>query len=99
MAKPSLAAASLFRVYFYDAPPFEGTGTNPISGAAINFSGTPQARQNQALLQSLELQPNFACRRGTITLSGWKLGNAAIRSLAGHPRAVTAGDFVPDMSQ
>ncbi|MCP5116645.1 MAG: hypothetical protein GY953_37940 [bacterium] len=26
MAKPDLAEASIFRVSFYDAPPFEGTG-------------------------------------------------------------------------
>src|SRR5215467_1141221 len=74
MAKPDLNAAAIFRVYFYDAPPFEGTATNPIDGTSTNFTATPQARQNQALLQSLELQPNFAVRRGTLVLSGWKLG-------------------------
>jgi uncharacterized LabA/DUF88 family protein len=99
MAKPELSSTSIFRVYFYDAPPYEGKNRNPISGVVINFSGTPQARQNQALLQSLELQPNFACRRGTLTLSGWKLGRSAMKSLASHPRAITGNDFVPDMAQ
>jgi uncharacterized LabA/DUF88 family protein len=99
VAKPELTSASLFRVYFYDAPPFEGTATNPINGNVVNFSGTPQARQNQALLQSLELQPNFAVRRGTLTVSGWKLGKAAMRSLAYASRPIAANDFVPDMGQ
>lgn len=98
-AKPALAGVSLFRVYFYDAPPYEGKAANPISGGVINFSGTVQASQNQALLQSLELQANFAVRRGTLTLTGWKLGNAAIRSLASAPRPIAATDFVPDMGQ
>ncbi len=99
LAKPPLAGVSVFRVYFYDAPPYEGTASNPISGSITNFSGTVQSRQNQALLQSLELQPNFAVRRGTLMVSGWKLGNAAIRSLAAGARPIAANDFVPDMGQ
>jgi uncharacterized LabA/DUF88 family protein len=99
MAKPELLGASLFRIYFYDAPPFEGTATNPIDHSILNFSGTPQARQNQALLQSLELQPNFAVRRGVLTMTGWKLGRSALKSLAGAARQITARDFVPDMGQ
>jgi uncharacterized LabA/DUF88 family protein len=98
-AKPALTGSSLFRVYFYDAPPFEGTATNPIDGSVLNFSGTLQARQNQALLQSLELQPNFAVRRGVLSLSGWKLGKSAIRSLAAGARPIAARDLVPDMGQ
>lgn len=99
LAKPSLVGVSVFRVYFYDAPPYEGTASNPISGAVMNFSGTVQSRQNQALLQSLELQPNFAVRRGSLMLSGWKLGNAAVRSLAAGARPISATDLVPDMGQ
>ncbi len=99
MAKPDLSGAVIFRVYFYDAPPVEGVATNPIDGTVINFSATPQSRQNQALLQSLELQPNFAVRRGVLGVTGWKLGRNALRSLAGGPRAVAARDLVPDMAQ
>src|SRR5256885_6618422 len=33
------------------------------------FRSTQQSRQNQALLQSLELQPNFAVRRGVLALT------------------------------
>ena len=100
MAKPQLRDASLFRVYFYDAPPFEGRVQNPIDGSVINFSGTRQARENQALLQSLELQPNFAVRKGILTFhDGWKLGNAALLSMRNQHRQVEARDFVPDIGQ
>ena len=51
MAHSRLAGKDLFRVYFYDAPPFEGTSKNPISGAVLNFSTTPQAAQNKALIR------------------------------------------------
>lgn len=99
MAKPDLQSASVFRVYFYDAPPFEGSATNPIDGTILNFSGTQQARDNQALLQSLEVQKNFAVRRGVLTRTGWKLGKSAMKSLSRNVRPITARDLAPDMGQ
>ena len=97
--KPALAGASVFRIYFYDAPPFQGRATNPIDGSILDFSATAQAAQNQALLQSLDLQPNFAVRRGTLLLAGWKLGRQALRSLERQPRQIEARDFVPRLNQ
>lgn len=99
MAHDYLKTGTLFRVYYYDAPPFEGTAKNPISGANLNFSATPQAAQNRSLIDSLELQPDFAVRRGSLIQSGWKLGRAALRSLAQATRPVTHNDLVPDMTQ
>jgi uncharacterized LabA/DUF88 family protein len=99
MTQPRLQDTRLFRVYYYDAPPFEGTATNPIDGSILNFSTTPQAAQNRELLDALELQPHFAVRRGGILQSGWKLGRAALKSLARTQRPITARDLVPDMAQ
>lgn len=90
---------SLFRVFFYDAPPFEGRANNPIDRSLVNFSNTPQARQNRALLDALEMLPDFAVRRGSIIQTGWKLGSAALRNLSSAPRAISARDIVPDMEQ
>lgn len=98
-AKPRLNETELFRVYWYDAPPFEGRARNPVDGVEINFSATPQARENRALIDRLELQPDFAVRRGVLLHSGWKLGSAALKGLARAPRALTARDLVPDMEQ
>lgn len=99
MQKPRLVDAELFRVFYYDAPPFEGRATNPLDGSVLNFSATPQARLNRQLIDSLELKPDFAVRRGVIIHNGWKLGHAAVKSLSKTPRPVTAHDFVPDMGQ
>ena len=99
MGKPRLAGMALYRVFYYDAPPFEGRSRNPISGVMLNFSGTPQAQQNRALIDTLELEPDFAVRRGEIVQSGWKLGRAALQSLAQGARPITANDLVPDMEQ
>jgi hypothetical protein len=99
MKKPRLADAQLFRVYYYDAVPFEGRTKNPVDGSPLDFSTTPQARLNRQLIDTLEMKPDFAVRRGEIIHTGWKLGHAALRSLSKNPRAVTAQDFVPDMGQ
>jgi uncharacterized LabA/DUF88 family protein len=99
MAKPALASHELFRVYFYDAPPYEGKAQNPVTGVVENFSATVQSAQNKGLIDALELQPNFAVRRGFLILSGWKLGRNALRSLAKAKRPITSKDIVPDMSQ
>lgn len=99
MTRPRLQGQDLFRVYFYDAPPFEGSATNSISRTPLNFSATPEATKNRALLDSLELQPDFAVRRGVIMQTGWKLGRAALKSLSRAQRPIAAADLVPDMAQ
>lgn len=81
MTKSDLSSKELFRVYYYDAPPFTGRSRNPISGIEIDFSATPQARHNLSLIDSLEMQPDFAVRRGTLMCSGWKLGFGALKRL------------------
>ena len=99
-AKPQLLGKDLFRIYFYDAPPFTGTVTNPISRVQQNLSLTPQATKNTALIDSLELQPDFAVRRGMLKCSGWKLGRAALARL-NRPGAIqiAANDIVPNINQ
>lgn len=99
MGKPRLQGRDLLRVYYYDAPPLEGTTVNPLDGTTVDFSTTAQAAQNRALLDSLELQPDFAVRRGALVQSGWKLGRSALRNLPQSGGAITARDLVPDISQ
>ena len=99
LQKPRLAGKDLFRIYYYDAPPHEGTAQNPIDGSTVDFSNSPQASRNRALIDTLELQPDFAVRRGTLIQSGWKLGSSALRNLSKSPRPLSASDLVPDLKQ
>jgi len=94
-----LAGHELLRIYFYDAPPFDGKGTNPISKKEENFAQTPFANKYRALLDRLELCSDVAVRRGTTVMSGWKLGRKALAELAEKPRPVTAHDLVPNIAQ
>ena len=48
MTQPRLQETCLFRVYYYDAPPFEGTATNPIDGSILNFSSPRPPRRAPA---------------------------------------------------
>jgi uncharacterized LabA/DUF88 family protein len=99
MAKPELANTTLFRIYYYDAPPFEGTCTNPIDNSVTDFSTLASTNRAKALTDGLELKPNFAVRRGIVNDAGWKLGVAALRNLAQGGRAIAANDLVPDLRQ
>lgn len=99
MGKPRLQGRELHRVYYYDAPPLEGSAFNPLDGSKVNFSTTAAAASNRALIDSLELQPDFAVRRGLLMQSGWKLGKYALRNLKKKGGTVTARDLVPDISQ
>jgi len=98
-AKTRLKDCALFRVYYYDAPPLEGQAKNPMDGSVVNFTGTTAAKQNQALLDSLELEPDFAVRRGSLVQSGWKLGKTALKKLGQGTKTITAKDLVPDIKQ
>jgi len=102
LAKPSLAGKELFRIYYYDAPPFEGIANHPLTGIRVNYSNTPVANQNKSLIDSLELEPDFAVRRGMLKISGWKLGRAALlrlgraaRGLAPAPVILAPGAAAP----
>lgn len=99
MQNPLLKGKELLRVYFYDAPPYEGTVVNPMDRTRTNYSATQQATQNLNLLRNLELQPNFAVRRGLLKSSGWKLGKRALQALSQNPRPLVANDLVPDLKQ
>jgi uncharacterized LabA/DUF88 family protein len=88
IAKPELKNAELFRIFFYDAPPYEGSEKNPIDNVVINYATTPQASQNKSLIDSLELQPNFAVRRGMLIHTGWHLHPIALQRIAVASQAV-----------
>jgi uncharacterized LabA/DUF88 family protein len=51
------------------------------------------------LIDSLELEPDFAVRRGTLTQTGWKLGKAALKNLKKSGGTITGRDLVPDIQQ
>jgi len=89
----------VYRIFYYDAPPFEGQAHHPVSGKQINFKKSDQAAFQQELFQHLKKQRNMALRLGSLSnISGWKLDDhkmfakllrvkPSLDSLANLPRA------------
>jgi hypothetical protein len=97
-ARPELAGQDLLRVYFYDAPPATAALKNPIDGSNLHLGSGNVFQRGKALLEALELQADFAVRRGETVVRGWKLGAAAQKNLIQNPRALQASDLVPRRS-
>ena len=108
LANPALSSKELFRIYYYDAPPYEGKSKNPISGAMVNYATTGIANQNRSLIDGLELEPDFAVRRGVLKHSGWTLSRLALERITAASQStppdpglqqVGAADLYPSISQ
>lgn len=89
----------LLRAYFYHARPLSDQTTNPINGKTINLANSQLFNDSQRLLSSLELTPNFALRLGEAVSNGWRVGDAALKSLTKKQRPITPKDLVPDIKQ
>ena len=61
---PTLAGQSLYRVYFYDAPPFAKTRLAPLNGGRRAFAQEPLTKHNLRLHQELKKMDYFALREG-----------------------------------
>lgn len=96
---PELAKHSLLRIYYYDAPPATGVLTNPIDGTKIDLSSSVVHTRSTQLIEKLEMERNFAVRKGEAVTRGWELGKRATQSMLKHPRVPSAHDLVPNIQQ
>jgi hypothetical protein len=99
MGHTRLAGVEVFRIFYYDAPPMNGTKENPVDGSLFDFGAHPTYNRNQALQESLAVTADFAVRRGETVFHGWRLRPRALRELTKSPRALSAADLVPDVTQ
>lgn len=68
------ARALLYRVFYYDAYPYQGKEHKPVSGQAVNFADSETARFRLNLFQELRSMPNTAVRLGEVRrIGGWAL--------------------------
>ena len=99
LLKPRLQGASIFRVFYYDAPPEGGASKNPLDGSPLDFFTYLHGAHRKALLDGLEMEDDFAVRRGELAFRGWKLGDAALKNMAKAPRLPEGRDFIPEFQQ
>ncbi|HWM68270.1 MAG TPA: NYN domain-containing protein [Steroidobacteraceae bacterium] len=97
-AHEALAAMSLHRVYWYDAPPLESRVAKPLLGGRLNFGATALARSNAALLAELCQVPFVSVRRGDLVFRGWKVRQGKLPE-KDPSVTLTASDLEPNIHQ
>lgn len=58
----------VYRIFYYDALPYEGKSHHPVDNRPIDFSKTEVAKQRLALFDCLKRQRKFALRLGKVNL-------------------------------
>lgn len=62
----------VYRMFYYDALPYDGIAHHPITNAQIQFGKTPDAAFRNELFAALRRQRKFALRLGKVTKEdGW----------------------------
>ena len=89
----------LFRIYFYDALPFEGTRIKPLINAEINFKNQYSTYRTE-LLRNLAESDLVAMRKGIVTFGGWTLTESAFKMLIEKlPASLRHEDIIPVFHQ
>lgn len=64
----------IYRIFYYDAPPFDGQAHHPLSRKQISYAKSDQAQFQNELFILLKKQRNVALRMGHLSkLSGWTI--------------------------
>lgn len=95
--------ALLYRCFYYDARPYLSKGHRPVSGRAIDYAKSPEAKFRLSLFDKLRRRPNFAVRLGEVRKErSWVLKEDAQQALLRRERTVeqlTDDDFAPGLRQ
>ncbi len=101
--KAGHAYSLLYRCFFYDALPYMEKGHLPVSGRAIDYAKSDQARFRLALFDKLRRRANFAVRLGQVRKErSWVLSEDAQKALLDgtrQPSDLTDADFYPGLRQ
>ncbi len=71
----------LFRIYYYDCLPFEGTATHPLTGQQTDYSQTAVAEASRKFLREISLKSSVAFRQGELSYQGWRIESQRIGTL------------------
>lgn len=89
----------LFRIYFYDCPPYDGSERNPLSGDIVDFARTRTNHQRSQIHEELGRMDHVAFRRGVLAFNGWRIGRRAMENLLASQRPLVPADLEPDLVQ
>ncbi len=94
-----VAGDTLYRVFFYDCPPFKGYVTDPVSYDAQDYSNTPSAVAQERFLAEIATRENFCLRTGEIAYYGWKVHSSVVQDIAANQKAIDAEHLSHDFQQ
>jgi uncharacterized LabA/DUF88 family protein len=93
----------LYRIFFYDAPPYEGNAQRPVSRTNLNYKITDQAKFRHELFEELRKTRDVALRLGELSNSKrWVMNEDRQKALLRGDIAVgelTDDDFHYDLKQ
>ena len=85
----------LYRIFYYDCPPFDKRIHNPIDKKCIVFGKTPEARFRNEVLKFLKQKRKVALRLGYLKDSGnWQIRPNKIKDLLSGN--IQVNDLTPD---
>ncbi len=83
----------LFRVYYYDCPPFDKEIKQPVSKTPIDYSKSKAFEAANRFQQELAKSDYIAFRKGSLSFEGWAITDGAIQDLMTASRTLVDSDF------
>ncbi|MHA1491728.1 MAG: NYN domain-containing protein [Promethearchaeota archaeon] len=87
----------LFRIYYYDCPPFEKDLKKPISKDI--FKDEMFINSGKVFISTLKKREHLAYRRGELKFGGWAIKNSKIDEIIETGRTINDDDFRPLLKQ
>lgn len=89
----------LFRIYYYDCPPFGGSLTHPITNIKVNYTKNPLYRLRERLYRELAQSKNFAFRAGQLKFRGWTFKKSALKLITDPSQQLSSDHLKPQFQQ
>lgn len=90
----------LFRIFYYDCPPYDGIDKNPIDGSTQNFREQGKYKSRQRFLNEFKTMDFVAMRLGVAKQRGWTLTESYIkRAISGKHQPLKPEDVLLSVEQ
>lgn len=89
----------LFRIFYYDCPPFSESKLTAISESKVDFQASHNYMRTRKIQDLIATSPDVAFRSGWLKFSGWQLKANVIEELKTKPRKLIDKDFIPEFKQ
>lgn len=90
----------IFRIFYYDCPPFDGKETNPIDGSTVEFKKQAKYSARHRFLHELKSRDYVAMRLGVCKQRGWTLTDSYIKkAIKGDHQPLQASDVLLSQEQ